>query len=188
MKVSKGRLGVAMNQSKSRADVAPGAKELSAVFSFDSLKRKPSRLGFTLIELLIVVGIILTIASLAIPRFMGALYLAKVARAVGDMNALEKEVIQYQLQKGTLPLTLADIGRATLLDPWGHPYQYLNFSTAGGPGNGRTDRFGIPINPIFDLYSMGQDGASVASLTAAVSLDDVIFADNGGYFGLASDY
>jgi general secretion pathway protein G len=177
-----------MSQSNSPADAPPSAKELSSVFCYDSLKRKQSRLGFTLIEMLVVVGILLTIAAFAVPRFLGALYLAKVARAAGDLNTLEKEVLQYQLQKGILPITLADIGRSALLDPWGHPYQYLNFSISGGPGNGRTDRFGVPINSTFDVYSVGVDGTSAASLTAAVSQDDVIRGSDGSYMGLAADF
>ena len=188
MKISKRRLGLVMNESKSRADGSPAAQELSAVFFCGPLKRKPSRLGFTLIEMLIVVSIILILMSLAVPRFLSALYLAKVARAVGDMDAVAKDVFQYQLQTGALPLSLANVGRATLRDPWGHPYQYLNFAAAGGSANGRTDRFGVPINTTFDLYSMGPDGATAQSLTVATSQDDVIRGDDGSYLGLAADF
>jgi general secretion pathway protein G len=155
-------------------------------FYCDSRKPKRPCPGFSLIELLIVVGIILVIAALAVPKLYSALYLAKVSRAGADMNALEKDILQYQVVKGALPATLADIGRSTLLDPWGHPYQYANLLAAGAVP--RTDRFGIPVNDDFDLYSMGADGLSATSLTAAVSQDDVIFAADGSYIGLASDY
>lgn len=126
--------------------------------------------------------------GLAIPRLLSALNLARVSRAVGDMDTVAKEIFQYQLQTGVLPLSLANVGRAALLDPWGHPYQYMNFAAMGGPANGRLDRFGVPINTLFDLYSMGPDGATTQSLTAANSQDDVIRADDGGYLGLASDF
>ena len=39
-----------------------------------------------------------------------------------------------------------------------------------------------------DLYSMGKDEQTVPPLTASVSKDDVIWANDGGFIGLASDY
>lgn len=64
---------------------------------------------------------------------------------------------------------------------------------AGGGGGGaaaqaRKDRFLVPINTDFDLYSMGKDGTSVPSLTAAASRDDVVRAANGAFIGLASRF
>jgi len=68
----------------------------------------------------------------------------------------------------------------------------------GGPGGGgppcgsighaRKDRFLVPINSDFDLYSMGKDGQSVGPLTAQKSHDDIIRANDGGYYGLASNF
>ncbi len=64
---------------------------------------------------------------------------------------------------------------------------------AGGPpcgsiGGARKDRFLVPINSDFDLYSMGKDGQSVGPLTAQKSHDDVIRANDGGFYGLASNF
>jgi general secretion pathway protein G len=87
-----------------------------------------------------------------------------------------------------LPLSLADVGMGNLLDPYGNPYEYLNFATAKGKGSFRKDRFLVPINSDYDLYSKGQDGDSVAPLTAAKSRDDIIRANDGGFIGLASQY
>jgi len=101
-----------------------------------------------------------------------------------------------------------------LLDPWGRRYQYLRLANPSDNGNGngngngkgkgkgkgkdpkepkeqakpRKDNFLVPINSDFDLYSMGPDGKSVAPLTAKHSRDDIIRANNGGYFGPASEY
>jgi general secretion pathway protein G len=61
----------------------------------------------------------------------------------------------------------------------------------GGGGSSakpRKDRFLVPINSDYDLYSMGPDGQSVAPLTAAPSQDDIVRASNGAYFGLAADF
>ncbi len=177
-----------MYQSKIRANIPRCATELLAVFFCDSLKRKKASRGFSLIELLIVMTIILIIVTIAVPSLTSSLYLAKVSRTAGELNALEKDIFQYQIQRGALPNTLADIGRDTLLDPWKHPYQYLNLSAAGAAGSERTDRFGVPLNIVFDLYSLGPDGTSTPSLTAANSQDDVVLASDGGYLGLASDF
>ena len=60
----------------------------------------------------------------------------------------------------------------------------------GGCGSGqpRKDHFLHPISSDFDLYSMGKDGDSVAPLTAQKSRDDIIRANDGGYYGLASNF
>ncbi len=58
----------------------------------------------------------------------------------------------------------------------------------GGIGGARKDRFLVPINSDFDLYSMGKDGQSVGPLTAQKSHDDVIRANDGSYYGLASNF
>ena len=47
------------------------------------------------------------------------------------------------------------------------------------------DRFLVPINSDFDLYSMGKDGKSQMPLTAKDSRDDIIRANDGAYIGLA---
>ncbi len=52
----------------------------------------------------------------------------------------------------------------------------------------RKDRFLVPINTDFDLYSMGRDGKSTPPLTAAASRDDIIRANGGAYIGPAKGY
>jgi general secretion pathway protein G len=147
-----------------------------------------TRQGFTVVELLVTVAIILTIAAIAIPRFLAAIDQAKVARAVGDIRAIGTGIVGYQVVNRQYPATLADVGYGENLDPWGQPYQYLNFANVKGKGPMRKDRFLVPINTFFDLYSMGKDGQSVAPLTAKASQDDIIWANDGDFVGLASDY
>jgi general secretion pathway protein G len=117
-----------------------------------------------------------------------ALQKARVAKAIGDIRAISNEIGSHQLFNKNLPLSLADVGMGNLLDPYGNPYEYLNFATAKGKGSFRKDRFLVPINSDYDLYSKGQDGDSVAPLTAAKSRDDIIRANDGGFIGLASQY
>lgn len=144
--------------------------------------------GFTLVELLIVLAILLTITAIAIPNLMAAIDQAKAAKAVGDINAIETDIAAYQTIYGLLPDDLSQISDANLLDPWGAPYQYLNHSTMKGNGQARKDRFLVPLNSDYDLYSMGKDGVSSPPITAKPSLDDVIRASNGSYVGLAASF
>jgi general secretion pathway protein G len=144
--------------------------------------------GFTLVELLIVMAIIMTISAIAVPNLQAALDAARIARAVADIRTLETEIENFDIQNGKLPNTLADIGRDTLRDPWGNPYQYLNFANTKGKGKMRKDRFLVPLNSDYDLYSMGKDGQSVPPITAKQSQDDILRANDGAFLGLASQY
>jgi len=146
--------------------------------------------GFTLIELMMVIAMIGILSSLGTMNYVGYLERARVVKAVAEIEILEKEIMAYELENDSWPNTLADIDRQNLLDPWGNPYQYLNFDTiaGGGVGKKRKDRWNNPLNFDFDLYSMGPDGLSVTALTAAQSRDDIVRANDGQYIGPASDY
>lgn len=143
----------------------------------------------TLVEMMLVVVIVLTLLAIAIPNIHDAVQRAKVARAV-----LEIQMLQNDIGVGDqLPLSLADLGYATLRDPWGNPYVYLNFAEAtqgegGVPGAARKDRFLVPLNSLYDLYSKGADGESRPPLSAKVSHDDVIRANDGSFIGLAKRF
>jgi general secretion pathway protein G len=137
---------------------------------------------------LIVIAIIFTLVAIGFPIYGTALEKAKVSRAIADIHVVSTEIGTYQLFNKNLPLSLADLGKENVVDPYGHPYEYLNFSTEKGKGSFRKDRFLVPINSDYDLYSKGQDGDSVAPLTAAKSRDDIIRANDGGFIGLASGY
>ncbi len=150
------------------------------------------RIGFTMIEMLIVLAIIGTILAIALPMFQNVLDNARIARAIGDISALQTDVASYEAGGKGLPETLAAIDRSSLVDPWGQPYQYLKFDVdqkgKGPPKGARKDRFLVPINSTYDLYSLGEDGKSVAALTAKASRDDIVRANDGGFIGLAVKY
>lgn len=144
--------------------------------------------GFTLIELMVVIAILGTLSSLAIPAYSSYIDKANVSRAVVEIRTLEKEILAFQAANEALPNSLNDIGRGTLLDPWGHPYEYVNVTTTSGLGKCRKDRFMNPLNSDFDLYSLGKDGKSSTPLTAAISQDDILRASNGDFVGKVSDF
>ncbi len=144
--------------------------------------------GFTLLELTIVTVIIGVLASIAAPNVQRVREKALVARAIGDMKAIEIELLLYAANNLTAlpPDDLTAIEREALLDPWGNPYAYTRIAgTKGGAGTFRKDKFLVPLNSDFDLYSMGPDGQSKAPLASPVSKDDIIRANDGGYMGIA---
>ena len=161
---------------------------LKAFIRFVCQERKGLFFGFTLIELIVVIAIMGTLSSIGVPAYRSYIEKARITKAIMDMRTLEKEIFAYKEANGSLPESLEDINRENLDDPWGNPYQYLNISTATGKGKMRKDRFLVPINTDFDLYSMGNDGESQTPLTAKASHDDIIRANNGEYIGIASEY
>ena len=109
-------------------------------------------------------------------------------QAMADIYSIDTKIAAYELiNNGRSPDSLAEIGMDGLLDPWGNPYQYLNLSNMKGKGMARKDHSLVPINSDYDLYSMGKDGKSVSPLTAKVSRDDIVRANNGRFVGKASD-
>jgi hypothetical protein len=52
----------------------------------------------------------------------------------------------------------------------------------------RRDRYMFPLNTDYDLFSLGADRQTAVSLGHALGQDDIIRANNGSFFGLASEY
>ena len=99
---------------------------------------RDSQAGFTLIEVLVVAAMIGVLAAIAVPAYRHALDSARVAKAIGDIKAIDQEVKLQAMLDGCLPGSLKDIGRDTLRDPWGNAYSYqvLSSKSAGGGGGG----------------------------------------------------
>lgn len=139
----------------------------------------------TLIELLAVMAIIGMLSALAIPKYQDIVEKARIARAIGDIEAIQTDL----MTSDTLPDDLGVIGRATMLDPWGRPYQYNKFPpNRNVPPGARRDRFLVPINSEFDLFSVGKDGNSNPPLQSGPSRDDVVRGNDGGFIGLATKF
>ena len=144
--------------------------------------------GFTIIELMIVLAMIGILAGIAVPAYSTYVNKAKNKEAITDITIIAMEIDEYVLENGKHPNSLAELSGIDLLDPWGNPYQYLNFENVKGKGKMRKDRFMVPINTYYDLYSMGEDGRSSTPLTAKHSRDDIIRANVGQFVGLAMNY
>ncbi len=138
--------------------------------------------GFTLVELIVITAIIGVLAAIAIPAYSRFVEKTKVTRAVAEIRALEKDLLASMVDSNTLPNSLNDIGRGTLRDPWGKPYQYLKIPAREG-------LFGQRLNNDFDLYSQGPDDQSnLLDITDDTSKDDVVRAGDGGWVGLGADF
>ncbi len=143
--------------------------------------------GLTLVELLIIMAGVAVLATIALLWYVDVTEQAKIARAIADTTIIGSDIDTFELTNDRLPNDLAEVGRASLKDPCGNQYVYLNFTTTPA-GQRRKDHNLVPLNSTFDLYSKGKDGQSQPPLTAAVSRDDIVRANDGNYVGLASHY
>jgi general secretion pathway protein G len=150
-------------------------------------KRRRLSAGFTLVELLITMMIFMIICAMAVPSLMSAIKAAKIGRAVADVRTIGMAAYGFYATTGNAPATLTDIGYNQQIDGWGHKYQYLPFPAGTIPANARVDRFGVPINTYFDVYSLGADGQTSVAISDAEGQDDVIWAYDGSYKGLAAN-
>ena len=96
--------------------------------------------GFTLIELMLAVSIVGVLASLAVPNYVDFIEKARLAKTVAELHGLTKEIKGYALGAEQYPDSLADIGRSTMLDPWGTPYQYWR----------------VDCDPVYDIGSLAK--------------------------------
>jgi len=143
--------------------------------------------GFTLFELLVTIAIVGILATIGTVAYNGYLETTKISSARQQIISMSLAINGYYEAYKRFPDSLADVDLSNLKDPWGNPYHYLNIATAN-IGQVRKDHNLVPLNTDYDLYSSGQDGQSVSPLTAKVSRDDIVRANNGSFIGLASDY
>jgi len=151
--------------------------------------------AFTLIEVLLIVAIIGTLSALLVPSFTNLLEKARVNHTITDVVKISRELDDYLIDNGTLPETLVELIQDSapleLIDPYGNPYEYLVIfgkRKQDVQGKWRKDRFLVPVNSDYDLYSMGKDEDSQAAFTARASRDDIVRANDGQFFGLAIKY
>lgn len=179
------------NILKSLASRFPSPRWLKTPIPFLPCKKKGHQKAMTLIEILLAVAIVGTLMAVGVPVYTNAIYKARVNQAISKVALMGQKIEDFMIDYGRLPTTLDEIGEPNASDPWGNPYEYLvifGVDKTEIDGKLRKDRFLIPLNNDFDLYSIGKDEMSVAPLTAEESHDDIIRANNGGFVGLAYKY
>jgi len=147
--------------------------------------------------MLLAVAIVGTLASIALPRLGDIRTEGLYTAASGEIRRMEGAILGHLAANRTLPATLAELNLDGMLDPWGRPYvytpHYLSPPASEGdimrkPPGARRDKFYKPLNPDFDLYSLGPDGDSKPGINKPPSRDDVIRAVGGAYVGKAEDF
>jgi len=144
--------------------------------------------GLTLLEIIIALLIISIMASFALTSYERYRDRVDNAEALAVLQEIDHKIALFYTNHNRFPNNLSEVYGSVPLDPWGNPYRYLNIATANGLGQVRKDKNLVPINSDYDLYSMGKDGRSVSPLPSALSRDDIIRANNGGFYGLAEEY
>ncbi len=154
------------------------------------MRRSESQIfgGYSLFELLAAIVLLVALMGAGIPLYTAYIEKARMTRTAEEVSTLQKEIQIYKLSKNILPRRLSDISEAGLVDPYGRPYQYHNFTHTDEKEKRRKDRFMVPLNTDYDLYSVGRDGKSEPPLTAKESHDDIVRANDGTYIGPASEY
>jgi general secretion pathway protein G len=152
-------------------------------------QRGASQSGLTLLELLLVSALAVVLGAIAVPAARDHVERGRRAKAIAQIHELQTKFLQIHEETDRYPEALTDVPWIEL-DPWGNRYQYLRIE--GEPpsirGRARKDRFLVPINSTYDLYSMGPDGESRGPLNAKQSHDDVIRANDGQFVGVAANY
>ena len=135
--------------------------------------------GFTLIEVMVVVVILGILASIIVPKIMDKPDEARIVKAKQDIRAVQSALEMYKLDNYVYPTTdqglMALVQKPTTdpipphwkqyldrlpIDPWDHPYQYLN------PG----------VHGPIDIWSYGPNGSSGGANASGIignwTLDD----------------
>jgi general secretion pathway protein G len=78
-------------------------------------KRKPAARGFTLIELLIVLAIVATLLTIAVPSYFASLDNARETALKKSLSVMRSAIDQYQSDKGKYPENLQELVNARYL-------------------------------------------------------------------------
>lgn len=144
--------------------------------------------GFSLVEMVIAIAIGGILVAIVVPAIQGSMEKGRISQAVLEIGDMSTAIRKKAKSSGTLPDSLGAAGFGGRVDPWGRPYEYFNLVSSKGNGQARKDKKLAPLNSDFDLYSVGSDGQTAASLVNAKSRDDIVRARDGGFIGLASDF
>lgn len=96
--------------------------------------------------------------------------------------------VDYDALQTKLGRTVDVVERAAIQESVSTEGNFSMFSGVNSDRTRRRDRYMFPLNTDFDLFSLGPDHSTATSLGEASGLDDVIRANNGGFFGVAADY
>ena len=144
--------------------------------------------GFTVVELVIVLAIGGILIAITLPMVQEYIEKSRRTQAILDLKEMSEAIRAIDKSTGALPASLTAAGYANKTDPWGNAYQYYDLRDGVGNGVARKDKRLAPLNSDFDLYSIGPDGLTQASLGHAWSRDDIVRARDGAFIGTAEEF
>ena len=147
--------------------------------------------GFTMIDLMVSLALMGVVSAIAVPLYTEMADRSRMGAALSDLQRIELAIENFRSENFSLPDSLDELGTIPRTDAWGNAYSYLRIEGSTDPGvrgAQRKDKNLNPLNSDFDLFSPGPDQKTKPPLTAADSLDDLIRAGNGGFFGIAADH
>lgn len=109
--------------------------------------------------------------------------LPQSVQSVSTQTLLDYDALQVKLGR-----TIGILERSAIQESVSTAGNFSIFSGVPTETTRRRDRYMFPLNTDFDLFSLGPDRSTAASLGEPTGLDDVIRANNGGFFGVAADY
>jgi general secretion pathway protein G len=159
--------------------------------SFGRQKQKGWNNAVTLVELLLAIAILGTLSAIAIPTYTGHVDKQRNTTAIVDILDIESRIERFRALNQRPPNDFAEAGIAAQNDPWGSLYRYLRIE--GVNWNDvkdlvRRDKHENPVNPDYDLYSIGKDGKTERKFWQKDAYDDIVRCNGGAYTGLACDY
>ncbi len=143
--------------------------------------------GLTLIELMMALAIIGILSGIAIPSYTSYRDKVNNAQAIADIKNIDLVILKFYTEYNRYPVSLNEIGKGGMRDPWDRPYEYLDCSSVKGKGKLRKSPDSNPLNTDYDLYSVGKDGRTTMQVNGAKAHDDLLRAFNGQFVGCAED-
>ena len=122
--------------------------------------RLRSAAGFTIIELMVVMGLIVTLSTIAVVQYRHSIVYSKEAALKEDLFRMKEAIDQYYADKNQYPATLEDLVssgylRSVPADPiTGSPSTWETVPAEPDPNNP------ISVGGIFSVKS-GSDGTSI---------------------------
>ena len=118
--------------------------------------------------------------------FGGAVEVAQ--RPIGAAPGATPVPVNYDALETMLGRSISLVERSAIEQSLMSHGNFTFFSGVATETTRRRDRYLFPLNTDYDLFSLGSDHQTAASLSEATGLHDVIRANTGGFFGLASEY
>ncbi|MBI4549446.1 MAG: type II secretion system protein [Candidatus Omnitrophica bacterium] len=140
--------------------------------------------GFTLLEVLIVVAIIIIIAGIALPRFLGVSEQGKKARVKGDLRVLQTAIESYILNTNTLPAG-SDLpnGNPQIISDFTNDFKDPFSTVSGGAVYKLATNSNANGKKYYVWYSVGANGGATLTISNVGVVTghegDDVFVSNG---------